>query len=102
MSGEQPLTAMGRFCAAHHHREMVPIEKHHIFPLGDGGPDTAANKIQVCANAHSSIHYLIDLCRKYGDYKLVPYEQRRTFGLKVRNLAFQGWLQIKAAQENAS
>jgi hypothetical protein len=90
------VRAMGRTCAAHRHREDVPIEVHHIWPLGAGGPDTRANRIALCANAHGSVHFLLDRANKLGGYPNVPWSYRRRFGPAVRKLAERGWTAIAA------
>lgn len=84
---------MGQECACHAHREMVPIERHHVWPLGMGGPNTEANKITVCANAHYSIHAFMDLLVK-NDGDVYPNESRR-FSAKVRRYARSGYGQWK-------
>lgn len=84
-----PRMPMGTGCAVHHHREWVPIERHHVWPLGMGGPDTDANKISVCANGHYSIHAYIDLLMKNDGHP--PYETARHFGDKVVAYALRGW-----------
>lgn len=33
------------------------VETHHIVPLSDGGPDTVANVVALCANHHREAHY---------------------------------------------
>lgn len=93
---------MGMQCAVHVHREMVPQEDHHVWPLGDGGPNVAANKVRVCANAHYSIHAYLDLLREFApgaaeDSTAVPYVLRRQFGARARGLALDGWRQIVSA-----
>lgn len=87
---------MGTECACHKHREYVPTEKHHVWPLGMGGPNVEANKILVCANAHYSIHAVIDLLIKHDGNP--PTEQMRKFGYKVRRYAKQGYSEWKAHQ----
>ena len=78
---------MGTGCAVHRHREWVPIERHHVWPLGMGGPDVESNKVSVCANAHYAIHEVIArLIRNNGG---LPDE--RHFGPKVRALGVKGW-----------
>lgn len=52
--------ARGTECFAHVHRSKVPIEDHHVHPLGYGGPDRKSNKRKGCANAHSDTHYLLE------------------------------------------
>lgn len=88
-------TAMGVSCVAHRHNSMVPIERHHVWPLGDGGSNTKENIVPLCANAHGSVHYLIDLCRKHGSYTAIPWTIRRQYGFAVRQLALLGWNRIQ-------
>ena len=52
--------ARGRNCAVHRHTFLVPIEVHHVWPVGYHGPDVAANKVPMCANGHSDTHYLLE------------------------------------------
>jgi hypothetical protein len=80
---------MGTTCVLHAHREWVPIEQHHVWPLGMGGPDIAANKISVCCNGHYSIHAVIDHHIRYGEDP--PWELMQHFGPRVRERAWQGW-----------
>lgn len=84
--------AMGTTCAAHNHRELVPLERHHVWPLGEGGPDTSANIAVVCSNAHSATHDLLAKMLKGP----VPWTVRRRYGLRVRGLAKRGYDQILA------
>jgi hypothetical protein len=84
-------------CAVHRHRSWVPIEVHHIWPLGDGGPNQAANKVTVCANAHYSIHALLDYYARCRDHQVAPqWVFTRKFSPRIRHLADQGWAQIVA------
>lgn len=84
----QPMTMpMGTTCAVHTHREWVPIEVHHIWPKGMGGPDTADNKVKVCANAHYSIHEVIRrLIKNNGNLPDATH-----FSAKVKELGERGW-----------
>src|SRR3954462_9218378 len=85
---------MGQECVCHHHRELVPIERHHVWPLGLGGPDVEGNKITVCANAHYSIHAFLDLLVKgEGD----PGTAWHTYGSKVRMYAWSGYDQWRGS-----
>lgn len=77
---------MGTDCWAHRHRELVPLEDHHIWPLGEGGPNTKANRIMVCSNAHSSVHDLLAKLKKGP----VAWPIRRQYGVRVRALALAG------------
>jgi hypothetical protein len=80
---------VGTVCAVHHHDDYVPIEAHHVWPLGMGGPDRPGNKVKVCANGHYLIHGYLDLLITYGDE--VPWEAAQHYGPKVRELARRGW-----------
>jgi hypothetical protein len=87
---------MGTVCAVHRHLTLVPLQVHHVHPLGRGGPDVPANRVTVCANAHGSIHALLDLLLKSGG--LVPWTIRRRYGVGVRRYAAAGLAAILAHQ----
>lgn len=80
------MAHMGRDCAVHVHEDEVPIEQHHIWPLGMGGPKTAENTVSVCSNGHAAIH---DYMRLLARGK-VSWEEERRYGPKVRRLAQRG------------
>lgn len=84
---------LGTNCKVHRHWSRVPIELHHVWPLGDGGPNLPSNLISVCANGHYAIHACLDLLR-HGEHKLT-WRQTISFGRKVRAYAQQGWAQIE-------
>jgi HNH endonuclease len=76
--------AMGRLCAVHRHRDDVPLEVHHVIPLGYGGKDVPANRVSLCSNGHSAVHdYEIQLRRHVG---VVPWRKRVRYGPRVRGL----------------
>ena len=87
--------AMGRDCWAHRHRDDVPLEDHHVWPLGHGGPDIRPNKVRVCSNAHSATHDLLAKMLKSPTGR-VPWRARLRYGHKVRRLATTGYAAIKA------
>lgn len=93
MSPSEPFRLMGTTCWAHTHREMVPMEDHHIWPLGEGGPNVKPNKVRICANAHSATHDLLAKMLKAGSGS-VPWPVRRRYGRKVRRLAAAGYQAI--------
>lgn len=80
---------MGVLCLVHTHGEWVPLERHHVWPLGMGGPNIPANVISVCANGHGSIHAYLDHLIRYGED--VPWDLRKHFGPTVRGYAWRGW-----------
>lgn len=82
---------MGRDCWAHRHRDDVPLELHHVWPKGVGGPDAKANRVLICSNAHSSTHDLLAKMVKARTVDL-PWLVRRRYGRKVRRLAVAGYI----------
>ena len=76
--------------ACHHHRHYVSYEVHHVFPKCYGGEDIIGNRIKICPNAHSDIHYLMDrmLAGK-------PYDPRE-YGPAVRRYALEGFQHVQA------
>lgn len=84
---------MGRECWAHRHRDDVPIEIHHVWPVGSGGPNVKANRVAVCSNAHSAVHDLLGRMVRAGTDRL-PWTVRRRYGRKVRRLAAAGFQAI--------
>lgn len=86
--------AMGTECWCHKHRELIPYEDHHVWPLGAGGPNVKENKVRICANAHSSVHDLLLKMLK-ADTADLPWVVRRSYGRKVRRLAVAGFTAIK-------
>lgn len=89
--GGPMTTPMSDECAVHEHREWVPVNQHHVWPVGLGGPDTPGNRIQVCANGHYAIHeFMRQLILHGGD---VPWKLAQHFGSKVRHYARDGWEQ---------
>lgn len=84
----------GHDCAVHHHREMVPQEDHHVWPKEFGGPTVPDNLKRICANAHSDVHYFLNLLLAHqGD---VHWSDAQWFGTRVRSLAVNGYTRIKA------
>lgn len=84
---------MGRDCWAHRHRDDVPLEDHHVWPVGNGGPNVRTNKVRICSNAHSATHDLLTKMLAAGTTS-VPWKLRRRYGRKVRRLAAAGYKAI--------
>lgn len=88
----QPLTT-SQGCQVHktHRPESHVNEIHHVWPLGDGGPNVPENKVVVCATGHNSIHSLLDHYRKGTPDPAVI----RTYTTQERVLAKLGWDRIQ-------
>lgn len=87
--------AMTEECGVHRHHEWVPGASHHVWPVGDGGPNIPANRIWLCYNGHMSVHSYIDKLRVSKTSKAIPWVIRRRYGRRVRALAELGWDRIQ-------
>lgn len=74
----------------HAHDTMVSYELHHVWPLGYHGPNIKANLVKICPNAHSDIHYLMELILKDKPWK------KQEYGPQVRAIAELGAAQVLA------
>lgn len=95
--------ARGVHCQAHKHFSVVAEENHHLQPQSRGGRTVAANMRYLCANAHSDVHYLLDLIERHATPLVgtvapildvvdrVPWVELRTYGPGVRRAALEGW-----------
>lgn len=81
-------------CQVHkkHMPETHINHRHHVYPLGEGGPDILDNIIIVCATGHMNIHDLL------SHYKMlqgkVPYSILRRYALEERKYAKLGYDRI--------
>lgn len=79
------------------HRRHMPEshvnEIHHIWPLGEGGPDEAANRVVVCPTGHYNVHRLL------REWLLLnrepPYAYARSFSFQEREYAARGFAAIR-------
>lgn len=53
-------------CVAEHRPAPLELERHHVWPLAMGGPDTAANVQWLCPTAHTNAHELLRLMLRAG------------------------------------
>ena len=72
-------------CVTDHHPEPVDGEEHHIWPKGQGGPDTKDNLIFICPTAHTNLHILERAWYRAGGQP--SWEIRRQFNFYTRELA---------------
>lgn len=88
--------ARGRRCVAHTHEYLVPEEYHHLRPQCRGGLTRPDNMVWLCANAHSDVHYFLDLIEKRAKTGArhpdqVPGKVAVHYGPRVRHFARLGW-----------
>lgn len=87
-------------CSANHQPGVLELTIHHVWPLGEGGPDDPANEVSVCPTTHYNVHELLramiaadreislyEFSAKYGEVAVSRY---------ARNLAATGYRRIKA------
>lgn len=63
--------------------------RHHVYTLGDGGPDIEDNIVVVCPTGHSNIHDLLSHYRMLQGR--VPYAINRRYSLGERKIAKLGY-----------
>jgi len=77
-------------CVADHRPVCRATHRHHVWPLGMGGPDEAWNIVRVCPNTHASAHQLIRLWGQRYDGR-PPGWVVQHFSRDARVLAAVGW-----------
>lgn len=72
-------------------------EIHHIWPLGDNGPNVAENRVVICATGHNNLHALLDLYRKLkvAENRIPNFMELSRWGKAERDLARLGWERIQ-------
>lgn len=77
-------------CVSRHSPTCRSVHRHHVWPLGMGGPDEPWNVVRICPNQHTMTHRLIRLWGYRYDGE-PPWWIRRHFSPVARALAEQGW-----------
>lgn len=85
-------------CFAHKHRDEVPLDLHHVWPLGEGGPDVKSNLVRLCPNAHRQVHSYIRLLKKHNGK--APWLKRKFYGRWVRYVGQAGYDAITINERN--
>lgn len=67
-------------------------DRHHVWPLGHGGPNIPENIITVCPTGHRNIHTLLERLLAYRGK--IPYSELRTFSFQERKFAKLGFDRI--------
>ncbi len=53
-------------CQAEHRPAPLELERHHIWPLGMGGPEDASNIVWVCPTTHTNTHEILRHLMRVG------------------------------------
>jgi hypothetical protein len=78
-------------CVRDHRPIPQELHRHHVWPLGEGGPNIATNLRWLCPSTHSNVHRLWREYHAAGGEP--PWEVRRIYGGYVRQLVSEGWAQ---------
>jgi hypothetical protein len=84
-------------CVKGHRPEPVILHSHHVWPLGENGPDVTTNLLWLCPTTHSAVHELWRLMVKHKG--VVPALELRRFTDYTRSVVQDGWTQAAAAGE---
>lgn len=76
-------------CVGSHNPNPMELHRHHIWPLGEGGPATDDNVVWLCPTSHVNVHELFRAWIKYEGEP--PWEIRKFFGPFIRELAARGY-----------
>lgn len=75
------------------HKRHIPEprqnQRHHVFPLGEGGPNIEDNIVVSCPTGHMNIHMLLREFKLYSGK--VPYSVLRQYSLGERQYAELGY-----------
>ena len=52
-------------CVGKHIPKPMELHKHHVWPIGEGGPDIKANLVLLCPTTHANVHRLWKLYEEY-------------------------------------
>jgi 5-methylcytosine-specific restriction endonuclease McrA len=83
-------------CVSKHVPRALELHKHHVWPLGEGGPDARENLVILCPTSHSNVHRLWrlyeqyngrppwDILRNYSEYARAIVEKGRNLRTRAR------------------
>ncbi len=81
-------------CVARHSPAPHVLHLHHLWPLGDGGPDTPENLVVLCPSAHENFHRLWRAYKRYEGKP--PKSVEAMFSPFTRRLVHRAWSKFKA------
>lgn len=86
-------------CVSRHNPQLLldEAEGHHIWPLGEGGPDIAENMRWLCPTTHTKVHNLWREYVRYGETP--PFNVRQRYSKYVRDLVAEGWRQKSNSEQ---
>lgn len=86
-------------CVADHRPVPLEMHVHHVWPLGDGGPNVTGNMVTLCPTTHSSAHDLLRAIKRSGGtltYRRAQELYTEPVSRYAYSVARLGWLRFKA------
>lgn len=83
-------------CVGNHNPNPMELHRHHVHPLGEGGPATDDNVVWLCPTSHVNVHELLRAWIRFEGEP--PWEIRKHFGPYVRNMAAEGYRLMTEAE----
>lgn len=88
-------------CSARHQPAPLELNRHHILPLADGGPDVDSNVVWLCPTAHVNVHELLRLfvVRKGAlSWGFVTERYEQPVNRHAFEVAREGWRRMQARE----
>lgn len=86
-------------CVGKHIPKAMELHKHHVWPLGEGGPDTKENLLLLCPTTHANVHRLWRLYEKHNGRP--PWDMLKNYSEYTRSIVEKGRELRRAAQSNS-
>lgn len=75
-------------CVGKHIPKALELHRHHVWPLGEGGPDVRENLVILCPTTHSNVHRLWRLYDEYNGRP--PWDILKTYSEYTRAIVERG------------
>lgn len=73
-------------CSVNHQPAPLELVIHHVWPMGDGGPDDPANEEFICPTTHYNVHELYRAMKREGR-EISHYEFTQRYSAPVSRFA---------------
>jgi len=78
-------------CVGDHRPLVLEYEKHHLWPIGMGGPEHKATLLLLCPSTHSSVHRILRDMVKNDWHPRRRHEP--AYAHHVATLGYQAWVE---------
>lgn len=86
-------------CMAEHRPAPLELERHHIWPVGMGGPDIDSNIVWVCPTTHTNTHELLRAMvgvKGVIRYSVFDGQYEQPVSRRAYDLAVEGFMRWQA------